>query len=47
METVRIFPLRGLSQADRQRLKAAQIEAARVWMFCVDRHRQARLDHKP
>jgi putative transposase len=26
----------------RARLKAAQMEAARVWMYCVGRHQQAR-----
>src|ERR1043166_7328588 len=45
MDTVRIFPLRDLSKGQRQYLKAAQMEAARVWMYCVERHRQARAEH--
>ena len=45
METVRIFPLRGISRTQRLILRAAQMEAARVWMYCVERHRQARQEH--
>src|ERR1041384_240185 len=45
MDTVRIFPLRDLSKGQRLSLKAAQMEAARVWMYCVERHRQARQEH--
>jgi putative transposase len=45
MDTVRIFPLRDLSKGQRLYLKAAQMEAARVWMYCVERHRQARQEH--
>lgn len=45
METVQIYPLRSLSKTERLRLRAAQVEAARVWMYCVERHRQARQDH--
>ncbi len=47
METVRIFPLRDLSKPERLRLKAVQMEAARVWMYCVQRHQQARANHLP
>src|SRR5579884_1090985 len=47
METVRIFPLRGLSKSERLRLRDAQMEAARVWMYCVERHRQTRAAHQP
>jgi putative transposase len=42
MEMVRIFPLRDLSTPERLRLKAA-----RVWMYCVARHQQARANHLP
>jgi len=35
METVRIYHLNGLTPAMRQR--AAQMEAARVWTYCVGR----------
>src|SRR5579864_1393409 len=47
MDTVRIFPLRDLSKGQRLYLKAAQMEAARVWMYCVERHRQARSARLP
>ncbi len=47
METMRIFPLHGLDRAQRERLRAAQQEAARVWMYCVERHRTARQAHQP
>ena len=47
METVRIFPLAGLTKAERERLKAAQMEAAKVWMYCVQRHRTARMTCTP
>jgi putative transposase len=47
METVRIYPLRGLTKEERQRLRNAQMEAARVWMYCVQRHQQTRQAHLP
>lgn len=47
MERVRIYPLHGLDKTTRQRLKAAQMEAARVWMDCVALHRKARQEHRP
>ena len=47
METVRIFPLRGLSKHERLRLRNAQREAARVWRYCIERHRHARAAHLP
>jgi putative transposase len=47
METVRIYHLNGLTPATRLRLRAAQLEAARVWMYCVVRHQHARLAHTP
>ena len=42
MQTVRIYRLNDLDRRTRARLKAAQMEAARVWMYCVERHRAAR-----
>jgi putative transposase len=42
MQTVRIYPLKDLDRGTRTRLKAAQVEAARVWMYCVERHQRAR-----
>src|ERR1051326_849213 len=45
MATLRIFPCRDLSKGQRLYLKAAQMEAARVWRYCVERHRQARQEH--
>jgi putative transposase len=45
METAQICPLRGLTKEERQRLRDAQMEAARVWMYCVQRHQQARQAH--
>ena len=44
MQTVRIYPLKNLDQRTRARLKAAQMEVARVWMYCVSRHRAARAE---
>src|SRR5262245_54891124 len=45
MATVQIYRLNGLDARTRARLKTAQMEAARVWMYCVERHQQARTDH--
>jgi putative transposase len=42
MQTVRIYRLKDLDRRTRERLKAAQMEAARVWMDCVQWHQQAR-----
>ena len=42
MQTVQIYALKELDSQTRARLKAAQMEAARVWMYCVGRHQQAR-----
>ncbi len=47
METVRIYRLTGLASATEQRLKAAQMEAARVWNACRDLHLSARETHLP
>src|SRR5712692_10768985 len=42
MHTVRIYRLDHLSPGLFQRLRAAQIEAAQVWNYCCDRHKEAR-----
>jgi hypothetical protein len=42
METVRIYRLKGLAPRTRERLQAAQMEAARVWNVCRERHQDAR-----
>jgi putative transposase len=47
MQTVRIYRLKDLDRRTRARLKAAQLEAARVWMYCVERHRGARSQRVP
>jgi len=43
MQTVRIYRLKDLDRRTRERLKAAQLEAARVWRYCLQRHQSARL----
>jgi putative transposase len=45
MKTVRVYRLKGLSPTLFQRLKAAQMEAARVWNACMETHKAARLTH--
>ncbi len=45
MRTVRIYRLKGLDRGTLPRLRAAQQEAARVWMYCLERHRAARAEH--
>jgi putative transposase len=47
MQTVHIYPLKKLDQQTRTRLKAAQMETARVWMDCVQKHQQARRERIP
>src|SRR5713226_10097855 len=47
METVRIYRLGGLARSTRQRLRSAQMEAARVWNVCRELHQEARLGHQP
>jgi len=42
MQTVRIYQLNDLERKTQARLKAAQLEAARVWRYCLQRHRGAR-----
>ncbi len=44
MERVRIYRLTGLRSRYQARLRAAQMEAARVWMLCRDAHLAARQD---
>jgi putative transposase len=44
MQTVRIYRLKDLDRRTRARLKAAQLEAARVWMYCLQRHQTARTE---
>ena len=45
MQIVRIYRLNDLDTHTQARLKAAQMEAARVWRYCVERHQQARREH--
>jgi putative transposase len=47
MPTVYIYRLNDLSTRICTRLKAAQMEAARVWRYCLERHQQARREHMP
>jgi putative transposase len=47
MQTVRIYRLNGLARSTRARLRATQMEAARVWNMCRERHQEARLQHRP
>ncbi len=42
MQTVRIYRLKDLNRRTRARLRDAQLEAARVWMYCLGRHQTAR-----
>jgi putative transposase len=44
MPTVRIYRLKALDRRTRARIKAAQLEAARVWMYCLERHMAARTE---
>ncbi len=45
MHTVSIYRLTHLSPTLFARLKAAQMEAAQVWNFCMETHKAARLQH--
>jgi len=47
MQTVRIYRLKGLAPPTRERLQAAQMEAARVWNVCRELHQEARHEHQP
>ncbi len=42
MQTVRIYRLKHLDRRTRAHMRNAQLEAARVWMYCLARHQQAR-----
>ncbi|MGZ6366587.1 MAG: hypothetical protein ACXWPS_11530 [Ktedonobacteraceae bacterium] len=44
MQTVHIYQLKRLDRRTRARLRAVQQEAARVWMYCLERHRAARIE---
>src|SRR2546422_4302882 len=43
MQTVKIYHLNHLSHKQFHRLKAAQMEAARVWNLCCQTHKEARM----
>jgi putative transposase len=45
MQTVRIYRLKQLDRGTRAHLRAGQQEAARVWMYCLERHRACRAEH--
>ena len=45
MKTIRVYRLTNLSTTRFRRLKAAQMEAARVWNCCMELHKQARVGH--
>jgi hypothetical protein len=45
MKTIRVYRLNNLSPTLLRRLKAAQMEAARVWNLCVQTHKAARVTH--
>jgi putative transposase len=45
MKTMRVYHLTHLSPSLFRRLKAAQQEAACVWNFCVETHKDARMTH--
>jgi hypothetical protein len=44
MQTVRIYRLKNIDRRTQARLKAAQLEAARVWLYCLERHQGARAE---
>ena len=45
MKTIRVYRLNNLSTTLFLRLKAAQMEVARVWNRCMELHKQARVGH--
>jgi len=45
MNTVRVYQLNHLAPVLFQRLKEAQMEAARVWNLCMELHKDARMTH--
>jgi len=46
MNTVHIYPLKNLSPTQFRRLRDAQMEAAQVWNYCMQRHKDARVRHE-
>jgi putative transposase len=46
MKTIRVYRLENLSKSQFSRLKATQMEAARVWNFCMETHQAARQNHE-
>ena len=47
MERVRILSLKGIGNRQSAMIRAGQMEAARVWTLCRDRHLAARQEHGP
>ncbi len=47
MKTIRVYRLNTLSPMLFRHLKAAQMEAARVWNLCMQTHKTARVNHAP
>jgi len=47
MKTMHVYRLNNLSPTLFRRLKAAQMEAARVWNRCMELHKEARMTHVP
>jgi hypothetical protein len=45
MKTMRVYRLNNLSPTLFRRLKAAQVEAARVWNRCMELHKEAWMAH--
>jgi len=45
MNTLKVYHLNSLSATQMQRLKDIQAEGARVWNFCMEPHKAARLHH--
>ena len=47
MNTVKIYQLNMLSDTQQERLRDIQAEGARVWNFCMETHKAARVQHTP
>src|SRR6266487_2245235 len=45
MKATRVYRLTNLSRSQCSKLKAAQIEAAQAWNYCMEAHQKARLTH--
>ncbi len=45
MKATRVYRLTNLSRSQSSKLKAAQIEAAQAWNYCMEAHQEARLTH--